>query len=140
MKRWLLCLLCGCASASKTMPAAAPVAQHGGGDPHAEIERLSAQIDQQRQQMALPMAATPGQAPVQPMSVPLSAHADAQCHPAPTQTCTDSCTISDSICDNAKKICDIATELPGDAWASNKCVEGNETCAAAKKRCCDCAP
>ena len=108
------------------------------------IAELANQIDAQRQQLGL-AAPTPAHVgSVEPMDVhapvaPTAPSTQPTCHPA-SDTCSQSCTLSGSICDNAKKICDIASELPGDAWASNKCVEGNETCAAAKKRCCDCAP
>jgi hypothetical protein len=115
-----------------------------------QIAELSRDIETARGTMGLP-APTPGTAHTGAMPMtsdvkpsvapvgPVEPTTQATCHPA-SDTCTQSCTLSGSICDNAKKICDIANELPGDAWASNKCVEGNETCAAAKKRCCDCAP
>jgi hypothetical protein len=63
---------------------------------------------------------------------------DAACHPAATQTCTDSCKLSDSICDDAKKICDLADQLPGDGWAAGKCASGNASCTDAHAHCCDC--
>ncbi|MEO6771689.1 MAG: hypothetical protein ABI467_01540 [Kofleriaceae bacterium] len=108
-----------------------------------EIAALARQIDDERDQLGL-AAPTPGTSAVVPMTqgthAPVAPVAPSPtCHPA-SDTCSQSCTLSGSICDNAKKICAIAEELPGDAWASNKCVEGNETCTAATKRCCDCAP
>ena len=57
-----------------------------------------------------------------------------------TDTCKQSCTLSDSICANAKKICDIAKQLGADPWADQKCSDGNATCSAAHKQCCDCTP
>ena len=63
----------------------------------------------------------------------------ATCVRNPSATCSDTCQLSDSICDNAKKICDIANQLPGDDWAAKKCSEGNETCSAAKTQCCECS-
>lgn len=110
-----------------------------------QIAELSRSIEDQRTQLGLPAPAPGGKTDAEPMSndahVPVAPVAPSAptCHPA-SETCSQACTLSGSICGNAKKICDIANELPNDAWASNKCVEGNETCAASKKRCCDCAP
>jgi len=110
-----------------------------------QIAELSRSIEDQRTQLGLPAPAPGGKTDAEPMSndahVPVApvALSAPTCHPA-SETCSQACTLSGSICANAKKICDIANELPNDAWASNKCVEGNETCAASKKRCCDCAP
>jgi hypothetical protein len=111
-----------------------------------QIASLSRDIETARDTLRLPpptpgtgrTGAEPMSTDVKPSVAPVEP-TQATCHPA-SDTCSQTCTLSDSICGNAKKICDIANELPGDAWASNKCVEGNETCAAAKKRCCDCAP
>jgi hypothetical protein len=115
-----------------------------------QIAELSRSIETDRTTLHLPpptpgtgrTAAVPMSSDIKPSVAPVAPvepTTQATCHPA-SDTCTQSCTLSDSICGNAKRICEIANELPGDAWASNKCVEGNETCAAAKKRCCDCAP
>jgi hypothetical protein len=123
-------------------PAAAPEARpHSPQDD--EIARLAEELDQQRRELALPAptATTYGSPNVAP--VPSDAHATipaAECHRGTSETCTQACTLSTKICDNAQKICDIAKELPGDAWAEQKCSEGNQTCAAAKTRCCECAP
>lgn len=110
-----------------------------------QIATLAREIDQQRVTLGLPAPTPAGKTGAVAMAedahpaVEPTAPTQATCHPA-SETCAQACTLSGSICDNAKKICEIANELPGDAWASNKCVEGNETCAAAKKHCCDCAP
>ena len=143
MKRWALALLLlgACASAhrqSAVQPAAAPPGQTmpAGGDPRSQIEQLSQQIDAQRQQMALAPSAhatSMSSAPIAPLSTE-----DATCKPAPTQTCTDSCRLSDSICDSAKKICDLAKGMPGDAWADGKCNDAKQTCSDAHTKCCGC--
>ncbi|WP_428264762.1 hypothetical protein [Haliangium sp.] len=52
--------------------------------------------------------------------------------------CADSCTLAGSICDNAGRICRIAGELPGDAWARGKCADGAEVCRQATAQCCGC--
>lgn len=61
------------------------------------------------------------------------------CAPDGSQACSDVCTLATSICDNATRICDLAAQLPGDAWASERCTTGKATCAKAAARCCDCA-
>jgi hypothetical protein len=64
---------------------------------------------------------------------------DPACHPATTQTCTQVCGLSDSICGNKDHICDLATnKLPGDAWAATKCSDATKSCEGAHARCCDC--
>lgn len=143
---------CAAGSAQKAMApptaAGAPAPQtlpQPSGPQDDQIAEYARAIDEQRQQLGLPAPTPAGKTGAVAMSqdahpsVEPTAPPQPTCHPA-SDTCTQACTLSGSICDNAKKICDIANELPGDAWASNKCVEGNETCAAAKKRCCDCAP
>jgi hypothetical protein len=146
-----------CAMGGPQKPMAMPAPQTAGAPAPAELPQpntpeddqiasLSRQIDDARGTLQLPpptpgagrTGAMPMTSDVKPPVAPV-APTQATCHPA-SDTCSQSCTLSESICGNAKKICDIANELPDDAWASNKCVEGNETCAAAKKRCCDCAP
>ena len=145
-------IACAAGGPAKSAMAPAPAAAIAGSalpqpstpqdDQIAEYARA---IDEQRQQLGLPAPTGTGTTSAVPMSqdahtaVEPASPPQPACHPA-SETCAQACTLSGSICDNAKKICDIANELPGDAWASTKCVEGNETCAAAKKRCCDCAP
>jgi len=144
---WLCLAVVACAASRKQAMTEAP-AQAGGapsqampGDAHAEIEQLSQQIEQQRVQLNLPApqaaepmsAHTSVQAPVAPPHTQ-----DATCHPAPSQTCSDSCTLSDSICGNADKICKLADGMPGDDWAAGKCSTAKQTCGDAHKRCCDC--
>jgi len=61
------------------------------------------------------------------------------CKPSPSDTCKDSCTLSDSICKNADRICTIAHQLGDhDAYANDKCVQNSKTCQASKQRCCSC--
>jgi hypothetical protein len=59
-------------------------------------------------------------------------------HPEPkTQDCIDTCKIEDSICNNAQKICDLASELSDD-WATEKCDSGKASCEEATKKCVAC--
>jgi hypothetical protein len=55
-----------------------------------------------------------------------------------TETCQDVCDLSDAICDNAERICRIATDLKPDPWADEKCDSAKASCKDAKERCCAC--
>jgi hypothetical protein len=63
---------------------------------------------------------------------------DPTCKPGTGTVCTDTCKLANSICENAKKICDISKELPGDAWATGKCTDGETSCNTAHEKCCGC--
>jgi hypothetical protein len=106
--------------------------------PHTEIQRLSAQLDQQRAQLGLPEPIAG--AALTPMSASPSWKADAQCHPGQSASCTQACTLSDTICGNSDRICQLATELAGDPWAQDKCSAAKQTCSSAHEKCCACAP
>ena len=110
-----------------------PVAPVLTGDPHAQIEALERDITAKggtfEPQATMATAATP-------MSVPSST--DPTCHPAATPSCGDVCKLSDSICDDAKKICDIAVTLGNDTWAAGKCESGKQSCSDAHASCCSC--
>jgi hypothetical protein len=61
------------------------------------------------------------------------------CKPAVSDTCKDSCTLSDSICGNAEKICTLAKQLgAADSYANEKCAKGTDTCKKSQERCCSC--
>jgi hypothetical protein len=112
------------------------------GDPHAEIEQLSQQIEHDRAAQPHGAGATPmvaGATPREPRSAPLPPSGqDPTCHPAPSDTCTSSCKLSDSICTNAEHICKLAGELAGDDWAAKKCTSARATCDTAHTECCGC--
>lgn len=142
---WCALAIAACAmrsAAVQPQPPSPPPSQATAGavmpaDSHGEIAQLAAQIDAQRGQLGLPPAA-PACLPscqVMPMAVAPSA---ATCQPAPSDTCRDTCTLSDSICVDAKKICDLAGALPGDTWAAGKCASAKQTCDDAHARCCAC--
>ncbi len=135
-------LLIACAAqhaASSSMPP--PSSAGGAGDPHAQIEALSAQLDQKRDQLqttaARPQPAVACGEACERMATAQEAK-DAACHPAKTQSCSDVCTLSDSICETKDKICNLAGELPGDAWAEGKCADAKSSCDTAHTRCCTC--
>src|SRR5262249_29056387 len=110
----------------------APPSEH---DQHEQIDQLEHEIEADRARLGLaqPMPAGSG---VEQMSV---APAAPTCHPGTSDACTQQCTLSDSICKNGQKICDIAKQLgPDDQYAAEKCTSNNQTCAAAKTKCCSC--
>jgi hypothetical protein len=60
-------------------------------------------------------------------------------HRVPT-SCNDVCNLSDAICDNAERICEIAVELgPDDKLGQEKCESSKASCREAKQRCCRCS-
>jgi hypothetical protein len=113
------------------------------GDPRAQIEALDREIanDMVKANLAPPATAPcSGAACAAAMSAPFvtPTATDLQCRPAPTQHCTDVCTLSTSICNNQQKICDLAKQMPGDDWAANKCESARASCKAANDSCCTC--
>lgn len=108
---------------AQTMPAAS--------SDHDQIQQLADEIEAKRAQLGLSAEATPMAAP--PDAPP------ATCTRSPSETCTQTCTLSDAICGNASKICDLAGKLGDDAWAKQKCREAKLTCSNATQRCCDCS-
>lgn len=66
------------------------------------------------------------------------AAATSTCERSSRTSCVDVCKLSDSICNNATTICDLAAQLPGDAWAADKCNRGKASCKTASERCCGC--
>jgi hypothetical protein len=135
----------GAKPAAMQAPTAAPEsAQTGGAEvmppsAHDQIEALDAEITASRSKLALdePTEQAIMGAPMEPRGAMPSTQ-DTKCHPAQTETCKTSCTLSDSICSNANKICEIAKTLGSDNWALNKCAKANTTCEASKGKCCGC--
>ncbi len=148
-------MACGGAMAPRAVaPSAVPGSDAAGApvmpsDPRdRQIQQLSEEIDAKLGELGIskpppsvaatcvgPSCAQPT-APEAPVSPPPST--DTTCTHGPSQTCTDTCTLADSICTNAKKICEISQELPGDTWAQGKCNDGRASCKAARDRCCGC--
>ncbi len=85
----------------------------------------AAALDQPDAAMAASMAATP------------MAEVRTTCERVPSDRCADVCKLSDSICDNAGSICELAAQLPGDAWADERCGAAKASCKRATDRCCD---
>ena len=108
-------------------------------DPRQQIRDLEDQIVAARTELKLddPGDSILPDSPATPQGAqPYSANPS--CRPAASDTCKTSCTLSDSICGNADKICRIAQDLGGDAWATNKCAKANQTCESSRTKCCGC--
>lgn len=103
-----------------------------------ELDELDRKITEELGQLGL------SPAPVGPESLPVPAAdilvptADPTCKPSPSDTCKAQCTLGESICTNAKRICEIAAELGNDSYANGKCTSGKASCDAARGRCCGC--
>lgn len=123
------------AAPESTAGAASPMPE----SPREQIEQLEAQIEASRTELGLEAPTEPQiqSAPTQPMGAMPSSD-DPKCRPAKTETCTTSCTLSDSICGNADKICNLAKGMAGDTWAAGKCAKANTTCEASRTKCCGC--
>jgi hypothetical protein len=119
------------ACAAQPRPASQSAAPASAQSPHDEIQALSNEIDGQRTQLGVTTAS--------PMATPTNPVAAAASCPRPdNDRCSDTCSLSDSICGNAKRICQLADQLAGDTWASGKCDDAKQVCAEATKRCCEC--
>ena len=126
---------------------AQPVASDAGGAvpegrPSDEIRELDARIGADLAAMGLlPPSDTEVTEMVVAHSVPAPVEGGAaeSCEAAPDgEGCGDVCTLADSICTNADRICELADQLPGDAWAVQRCASGRISCERARTRCCDC--
>jgi hypothetical protein len=137
----LLALAIACGGGSKPAETMKPPP----GDARAQLEALDQAITADMQKLAEPRPAPPVAACVENCADQMSGAAtaatqeDPTCKPGKGETCSSSCTLKDSICKNAGKICSIASDLGGkDAYANEVCNRGAASCDAAKKRCCSC--
>ena len=140
-----IAVACGGSAKKSAAPSVMPApAQHdvGAGDPRAQITAIAEQMNDELSQLSLPPVAEPravGSGMVEAASAtPPRPSADPTCKPAASDTCKSSCKLSDSICDSAKKICDIAAGMSNDAWATGKCNSGNDSCTSSREKCCAC--
>jgi hypothetical protein len=137
-------MIAGCAA--KRAPESAPAS--GSADLHAQIDALDRQITDELSRAHItppPAESCTGAACSAAMSQPFATPApvspnapDATCHPAVSDHCQQTCTLSTSICANQDKICDLARQLAGDDWAANKCASARSSCQAAHETCCTC--
>jgi hypothetical protein len=142
----LLLAACGGAKPRASASEPPPGATAGGledrapsGDPR--IVELDAQIDADLGRLGLepPSDAEIGEAMVGHRTFePMSGGAADSCPVPPAGAgCGDVCTLADSICHNAERICDLADELDDD-WATRRCFAGRLSCERARERCCGC--
>lgn len=137
-----------CAGGASKSASSAPVAMPGSTShdgTHARIAELDQEIDAELAKLELKRPDVPPNACVQPpcgaepLAAPPNPTAAATCRPGPSDRCKDSCKLSDSICENAAKICELATLLGGnDAYANGKCASGKASCDVAGQSCCSC--
>jgi len=102
---------------------------------HARITELDRRIAAARDQLG---TAAPDASATAAMSELDVAAAALTCTRSASETCTDVCTLGDSICDDAQSICEISAQLVGDAWAAERCDGGKASCKAASEKCCAC--
>jgi hypothetical protein len=147
-------LVIACASASKQSASPSAPATAGGAEPGSlggmgpldEIRTLDREIEASLTGMgvkptpAAACAADQSCAQSAPLSMGMTpAVEDPTCKVGASETCQDSCKLSDSICRNADRICILAKEIGGtDAYANETCVRGNASCKASRERCCGC--
>jgi hypothetical protein len=106
--------------------------------PKGQLDRLFAQVEQERQQMSLPEEQVDPGVRTVPVAEPhRTPQTDATCKPAPSDTCNTSCTLSGSICKNKDRICELAKDL-GDDDSLGKCNKATKTCKKASDTCCSC--
>lgn len=120
------------APASEQRPQTMPVA-----DRRAELDSLYAQIEEDRSQLGIEEPGYDAGTPL-PMGDMPRMQTDNTCRPAQSETCTSSCKLSDSICKNAERICELANDLKPDEQAAAKCVKAEKTCKTAHDKCCGC--
>jgi hypothetical protein len=124
---------CGAATMqARPAPTAAPESTMpnagASSSEHQQIEALARQIADEHAKLP------------ERSGTPMSAGANPTCVRNPSTVCTQTCELSDSICANSAKICELADKLPGDDWAATKCKDNKATCETAKTQCCECTP
>ena len=130
-----LAFACGSAMKQSTP---APVSMAARPDElHGRIEELSQDIAQRLAQDNVPAPTTADVEAARPVAMDAAAGVCTP-PPVPSSSCDDVCKLGDAICDDAHRICDLSDQLPGDAWAADKCAGGKASCERAKQRCCEC--
>ncbi len=129
----------GGARATETMQPKPP------GDVRSELQARDLAITADMEKLAEPRPSPPVAACVENCADQMSraanaaTQADPTCKPGAGEACATSCTLKESICKNAGKICSIAADLGGkDQFANETCNRGSASCESAQKRCCSC--
>jgi hypothetical protein len=132
-----LCAI-ACGSVMQTTHSPAPVMASGRPDSvRSQIDELDRDIASRMKSGAMPAPTGAEIEGARPIAMDAAAGVCTP-PPAPSASCDDACRLGDAICDDARRICDLAQQLPGDSWASGKCDSGKASCERAKQRCCDC--
>ena len=139
---WLFAIACAASPRPASAPAQMGRSDVAPNDPHQRIAYLSDQIAAQRAKEGLPPVQPPVMTCTECTAAPM---AETQlpsqtCTPAGGDRCHDTCNLADTICTNAAEICKIASELPGDKWADEKCETAKTSCTDAQSQCCHCKP
>jgi hypothetical protein len=151
----LAAMLAACAARSQPRAASAPESHPGDaagadqswtgrGHGNEDIAALDEEIAHDLAQLGIDaptdddvISATVAHAvPPLPMS---TAIADSCPTPPSGNACDDVCTLADSICSNAGRICTIAEDLANDEHATQRCTAGKLSCDRASARCCGCS-
>ncbi len=139
--------LAACAAKSPAQRSAEPSAmgdlEHRGTGHDPDIEALDKQIARDLDTLGMnpPTDHEIGElmAGGDAVPMPMGVEASSTCEQPPAADgCGDVCTVATSICGNAKRICELAADLEGDDWATQRCVSGKSSCERATARCCDC--
>src|SRR5436190_24126780 len=121
----LAAALVACAAGKPAMKSQAPVATDAGPPLSGRPDELRAKIAQLDEDILRDMQEAQVEPPDATMSASMASTpmADVRqvCEHAPGDRCEDVCKLGGSICDNASSICDLAAQLPGDAWAEERC-------------------
>jgi hypothetical protein len=128
--------LAACSAGARKPEATATMAPPLSGRPDDLRERIRALDAEIAQQLETGDLEAPDATAAAAMGGTSMAEVRTTCEHVPSQRCDDVCKLSGSICDNATAICELADQLPGDAWASERCGAAKASCQRASERCC----
>ena len=130
-------VMIACGAAPQSSKTAAPVMpQMNASDRQGQMQTLVDQLQHQKAQQA---SVPPSMAACEACdTMARVSGTDPTCQPAKTQRCEDVCKLGGSICDTKDKICELAGQMLGDAWAQGKCDDAKKDCETAHGNCCSC--
>jgi hypothetical protein len=105
-------------------------------DPRSEIRARMQAIDSDVTTLGLTPASLALIAPPPPLSVRTCRTGPSSS--GPSSSCHDACRLDDSVCDNARHICQLADQIASDGWAAEQCAKAKQACAASHAKCCAC--
>ena len=141
----LMLLTMSCASARPMTASPAPAADIAlmsaaptSQQLHDEITASADDLGAAATSMGLSVTTTTTATPLSAETMTKPAETTCAMPPPVKETCHSTCELATRICSDAGNICKLAAQLPGDAWASERCDAGERSCEAARARCCDC--